>query len=124
MAITIATTGRNALCDKFVDLIDYGGTASGFIAVTTSTEQWLCKIYFSNPAFYDAVAGVASGRVGLTGQVTGDGTAARFGVFNQVGGWIFSGAIGAEMTISNTSLLSGDTITVNWTGSTITCPAT
>ena len=57
MAVTLSTTGRNLLCDAFVDALD-GGKIK--FRATSSSGTVLAVLTFGTPAFGAASTGVAT----------------------------------------------------------------
>ena len=136
MATKISTAARNAACDAIVDLIDVGGT--GIIEIRTGSQPasandaasgtLLGTLTFSATAFGAASSGVATA-ASITDDSSADatGTAGWFRVKDGAGATIFDGditttAVGTgDMTLNNTSITAGGTISV--TSFTFTIPA-
>lgn len=58
---TLSTAARNAACNATVDLIDVGTTnPTGQLVYRTAGDVEVATLTFSNPAYGDAVAGVAT----------------------------------------------------------------
>lgn len=106
----ISDTARNAMCDALVDLVD-GGATAGLLKIfagtqpagpgSTHAETILATLTFSDPAFGNAAAGVATASA-ITSDTSIDntGTAAWFRI--------------GDDTLTNTSagILDGDISTV------------
>jgi hypothetical protein len=128
MAITLSTAARNAACDAIVDLVD-GGTGTATLVIgTTGMASELATFDLQDPAFGAAATGTATlaGTTITDASADNTGTAAEFQVQDQDGTVIFSGSVtatggGGDVTIDNTSIVSGQT--VNLTAFTFTVPA-
>lgn len=115
-AITMETAAINAAADAVVDLID-GGAGAGTLEIQTSGGGTVLAILtFSDPAFGDAVAGVATAN-SITSDSDADntGTAAQFQAKDSDGNVIFSGTVGvtgsgADCIINNVNIVAGGTV--------------
>lgn len=116
MSITHGTSTRNAIADAVVDRIDLGtGTSSGRLKLLTSGDAVLVSLPMSSTAFGSASSGTATANAITTTNATGTGTAAKFTVVDRDDNIIFQGTVGtsgADLTITNTSINSGDPISV------------
>src|SRR5687767_6254900 len=89
MALSLATTARNAMCDALVDLLD-AGAAAGKIEIRTGTRPanpntaatgtLLATVTLIDPAFGAAATGAATlaDPVAVTAVATGTATWCRF----------------------------------------------
>ena len=115
-AITMETAARNAACDAVVDLVDAGSGAGVLYICTAGASDTLASLTMSDPAFGDAVDGVATANsITSDSDADGTGTAAVCFVSDSDGNKIFSGTVGttgsgADCIISNTSITAGGTI--------------
>lgn len=129
MAVTLTTGARNASCNAIVDLIDVGTTdANGDLVIRTAANAELATLAFSNPAFGDAVVGVATANaITDDASATGGGVAANFITQNRDNAEVFAGSVGAtasgeDLELSSTTINSGDTVSIS--SFTATMPAT
>jgi len=128
MAITLATSARNAACDGIVDLVD-GGAAAGTIEIksaasTTSGTSEVATLTFSDPAFGDAATGTATANTITDDTNATGGTASDYTVFDSNGNAIWQGSVstsGADLNLSSTTIGSGDTVSISTF--TLTVPA-
>ena len=82
MALRLAATARNAACDAIVDLID-AGAGAGTLVIRTGTQPanpqtaatgtTLATLTFSDPAFGNSAAGVATANA-ITSDTNVDAT--------------------------------------------------
>lgn len=122
MALTLATTMRNAIADAVDTLV--GTTAT--IEFQTSGDVEIATLTLGNPAFGSAAAGVItlSGTPLSDSNATG-GTMAKFkiksgGTTDQITGTV--GTSGQDINFpGGLTVGAGDTVTL--TSFTITCPA-
>ena len=134
MALSLATTARNAMCDALVDLIDAGASA-GTIQIRTGTRPanpntaatgtLLATVTLIDPAFGSAASGVAtlSDPVAVTAVATG--TATWFRALDSNSNAVMDGDVtatggGGDLTLATTSITSG--LSVDITGGTVTVP--
>jgi hypothetical protein len=134
MALSLATTARNAMCDALVDLID-AGAAAGTIQIRTGTRPanpntaatgtLLATVTLIDPAFGSAASGVAtlSDPVAVTAVATG--TATWFRALDSNSNAVMDGDVtatggGGDLTLATTSITSG--LSVDITGGTVTVP--
>jgi hypothetical protein len=127
MAVTHGTATRTAAADTIVDRVDAGGGA-GKLKIRDAANVVLATIALPATAFSAAVAGVAT----LLGVPLSDtsadatGTAANFVITDSADVTIFGGSVtatggGGDLTVDNTSIVAGQTVTV--TGFTYTAMA-
>ena len=126
MAATLSTAARNAACDAIVDLID-GGASAGTLEIQNSGGTVLATITLSDPAFGSAATGVAT-MAGVplsdtSADATGTAAKARYKDSNGtvIVDEITVGTSGTQIIIDNTSITTGQTVTV--TAATFTMPA-
>lgn len=116
MAITHSQAAKQAATDAVVDLVD-AGTGAGYITICDSTSV-LVTLTCNDPAFGAADAnGTATLDVdpAITNTASGTGTADNFKVYDSDATLIFSGTVGTsgtDMTVDNTSINSGQTVTL------------
>jgi len=120
MALTLETLTRNASCNAEVDLID-AAVAAGYVTITTSADAVLATLTCGDPAFGGAATGVATANAIASVTASGTGTAAKYKVYDGDSNLLWTGTVtasggGGDMTISNTSITSGDDIEItSWT---------
>ena len=119
MATTLSTAARNAAANAVVDLID-AGVGAGVVAIKDGSTT-LVTCAFSSTAFASASVGVCTANAISNGTATGTGTADSWEWRDGSGTVIVSGAIPAEMTITNTSIANGDVVEIS--SATYTVPA-
>ena len=123
MAVTLSTTGRNLLCDAFVDALD-GGTIK--FRETNASGTVLAVLTFGTPAFGAAAAGVATANA-ITADSSADqtGTAAAATIHQAAGDTqLCSCSVstsGADINLDSTSIVQ--TQEVGLDSLTITVPA-
>lgn len=116
MAITHSQAAKQAATDAVVDLVD-GGSAAGYITICDGTDV-LATLTCNDPAFGAADAnGTATLDVdpAISATASGTGTADNFKVYDSDATLIFSGTVGtsgADMTVDNTSINSGQTVSL------------
>jgi hypothetical protein len=134
MAIGLATSARNAMCDALVDLFD-AGSGAGKIEIrsgsrpatpnTAATGTLLATVTLIDPAFGAASSGAAT--LADPASVTGAaaGTATWFRGLDSTDAAVIDGDVtatggGGDLTLSTTTISVG--LTVDITGGTITVP--
>jgi hypothetical protein len=116
MAISHSQAAKQAATDAVVDLVD-GGAGAGYITICASASV-LVTLTCNDPAFGAADAnGTATLDVdpAISAAASGTGTADNFKVYDSANTLIFSGTVGTsgtDMTVDNTSINSGQTVTL------------
>lgn len=133
MATRIADAARNAAADAIVDSID-AGAAAGTLKIYTGTQPadaddadagtLLVTITLSDPAYGAAAAGAAALSGTPSGTAVATGTAGYFRVEDSNGANVFDGSItatagGGDLELDNTSIASGQTVTISSLGFTV-----
>ena len=116
MAITLGEAAQNAACNGVVDLID-AGAGAGLLKIKDAGAVVLVAITLGDPAFSDAVVGVATAE-GLprAGVGAADGTPASYDVTDSDGNVVWSGTIPSNMTLDAATIAVGQTVSVvSWT---------
>ena len=127
MTIKLSTAARNAACDGVVDLLDLGTVeirtgARPASPQAAATGTVLGTFTLPATAFGAAATGVATANA-ITGvTASGSGTASYFRAYRSAGnggGAVIDGDVatsGADMSIQNTSVNSGQALSVtSWT---------
>ena len=128
MALTLATTMRDAIADA-VDARINGGGGAGYLEFQTSGDEEVATITFSDPAFGASSTGVITmaSAPKSSGAATG-GTMAKFKIYDNgaPGDLLITGSVGVSDEDINFAggLTVGAGDTVELTSFTITCPAT
>lgn len=135
MAISLATSARNAMCDALVDLAD-AGSGAGKIEIRTASRPanpntsssgttLLATVTLIDPAFGASSTGVATlaDPVSVTGVAAG--TAAWFRMLDSNDAAVIDGTVtatggGGDLTLSTTTISIG--LTIDITGGTVTVP--
>ena len=129
MATKISNSAAIAACDAQVDLLD-GGSGAGYVEIrtgsqpadadTAATGTVLVTITLQDPAFGAATDATPGGRASMNGtpsqSASATGTAGWFRAYDSAGNSIIDGSVatsGADMTIDNTSITSGQTVQIS-----------
>lgn len=116
MAITHPSAVRTAIANLIDDQVNAGSTY-GKLKILTSGDSVLVTITLQDPAFGAANTGVITlAGVPLSNTAAGTGTAAKFTVTDSDDNIIFTGSVGTsgtDLTIDNTSINTGQTVTVS-----------
>lgn len=124
MAVTLTTAARNAACNAIVDLVDAGAGAGTleFVAADTTTE--VATLTFSDPAFGDSAAGVATASA-ITSDTSATGGTTTIAKLKDSNGTevlrCTVGTSGADINLSNNVIAASETVAV--TALTVTVPA-
>lgn len=136
MAVTLATTPRNAACDAVVDLADAGGGTNAHLRIydgtrpssandAVSTQTLLVELDLNNPAFGSASSGVATLQATpISENALASGTATWFRIVDTDGDAVLDGDVdtsSAELIVNTTATTSGVSFEV--TAGTITMPS-
>ena len=117
MALSHSTATRNAIADAVVDRIDLGNTnPNGKLILKTASDTLLATLNFSNPAFGNAVNGVATAN-NITGETNApnSGIASKFDIVNRDDVVIFSGVISevggnGDYTLGRVNIFANDSV--------------
>jgi hypothetical protein len=133
MATRIADAARNAAADAVVDRID-AGAGAGTLKIYTGSQpadaddaesgSLLVTITLSDPAYGAASAGAAALSGSPSATASGTGTAGWFRVEDSTGANVFDGSVtatggGGDLELDNTSIASGQTVTITSLGFTV-----
>lgn len=117
MAFTLSDAARNAMCNALVNLMD-GGAGAGYFTICDSSDTVLATLLMSNPAFGDAIAGVAKASA-ITDDSAADatGTAAKCYFYDGDDMQIFEGTVsgvggGGNIELFSTSIILGQQVSV------------
>lgn len=120
---TLETSARNAACNAIVDLID-AGAGAGTLVFQTSGDVEVATLTFSDPAFGNAVSGVATASAITSDTSATGGTIAQASFFDSSANKVLEctcGTSGAEINLSSLTIGAGDTVSVS--SLTVTVPA-
>jgi hypothetical protein len=131
LKVSGGAAGVNPACDAVVDLLDsgylriYNGTQPSDADDAITTQTLLAELRFGAPAFGSASAGVATANaITADSSANATGTAAWFRALKSDGtSTVFDGSVGVtgcELNIDNTSIATGQQVTV--TSMTVTMP--
>ena len=122
MAISqVSTDVRNGAADAYVNSIDTGSAnAAGAVRIRDAGDVLLAEFDCANPAFGNAGASVAgqaaANSLPLSTTAVATGTASYYEVLDRDRNVKWRGAVGGEMTLSSSSITSGDTVNItSWT---------
>ncbi len=125
MTVTHPTVVRNSIADGVVDQIDGGTTnATGQLILRTAGDVALATLNFSNPAFGDAAAGVATAASITDESSATAGTSTKCTLEDRDNTTIVNGSVGTsgeDINLSSNVFGAGDTVSV--TALTYTAPA-
>lgn len=123
MAVRISDAAQDAMLNAVTGLVD-AGAAAGMLRLYTGTQPadadtapggtLLAEFDLADPAF-GAAAGGSTSMAGGAKQTTGVGTGtAGWGrLVDSDGNPVVDGAVGAEITIDNASIATGQTVTLD-----------
>ncbi len=121
MALTHSTAARNALADAITAKVDTG-TGTATVKIKDSGGVVLVTLNLPSPSFGAASNGVITlNGVPITATASAGGTAASFEIYARDGSLVLTGTVGtsgADMTVDNTSIASGQEFKLNsmtWT---------
>lgn len=128
MVVVLTSNARNAACDGIVDLVDAGAGAGTLefksAASTVAGTNEVATCTFSDPAFGNAAAGVATASA-ITDDTNATGGTANDATFfdsNNVAVLQCDvAASGSDINLSSISIGAGDTVSI--TSLTVTVPA-
>jgi hypothetical protein len=114
MSISHSAAIRGTLAQTILTAIDQGSTY-GKIKIYTSGDSLLATIILPDPSMSRSGAVLTLLGVPLSATASGTGTAAKFSITDSDDNVIYQGSIGtsgADLTIDNTSINSGQTVRV------------
>lgn len=122
---TLETAARNAACDAVVDLID-AGAGAGTLVFETSGDVEVATLTFSDPAFGNAAAGVATANSITSDTDATGGTVAQASLYDSDSNKVCELTVtvtsgGGDIELSSLTIGSGDTVSLS--SLTITMPA-
>lgn len=120
---TLETSARNAACNAVVDLID-AGAGAGTLVFETSGDVEVATLTFSDPAFGNAAAGVATASAITDDTSATGGTVAQASFYDSDSTKVLEATVatsGADINLSSLSVGAGDTVSVS--SLTVTMPA-
>jgi hypothetical protein len=124
MALTLPTGTRNAACNAIVELVDVG-TGTSYLKITNAGATELVKCAFPNPAFGNALVGVATANTIVDGTVTVADTAALAAIIDRDAADVITGLTvgtsGSNINLSSVALSVGDKVSIS--SMTVTVPA-
>jgi hypothetical protein len=121
----LETPARNAACNEVVDLID-AGSGAGTLVFETSGDVEVATLTYSDPAFGDAVTGVATASTIAPDTDATGGTIAKASVYDSDNTKIMELTVGtvgsgADIELSSLTVTAGETVSVS--SQTFTMPA-
>lgn len=114
-AVTHPTSVRNTLADTVVDLID-AGSGAGNLVFQTSGSAEVATLPFSDPAFGNAAAGIATANSITDDSSATGGTTDRFLAQDSDTNSVFLGSVGTsgeDINLSSVAIGGGDTVSVS-----------
>ena len=115
--VTLTTAARDAAVNGVVDLIDAGSAdANGDLVIRDGSNTELAVLAFSNPAFGASSGGTASANSIASDTSATAGVAANFIVRDRDNTLVFDGTVGTsgtDLTLSSTTIGSGDTVSMS-----------
>jgi len=122
---TLETVSRNAACNSVVDLID-AGTGAGTLVFETSGDVEVATLTYSDPAFGNALNGVATASAispdtNATGGVIGKASVYDSDSTKIMELTVGTAGSGADIELSNLTVTAGETVSVS--SQTFTMPA-
>lgn len=114
MSISHSAALRGVLAQAILTAIDQG-SSYGKIKIYTSGDSLLATITLQDPAMTRSGAVLTLQGTPLSATASGTGTAAKFTVTDSDDNVIYQGSVGisgADLTIDNTSVNSGQTVRV------------
>ena len=124
MAVTHPAAVRNTIADTVVDLID-AGAGAGTLEIQTGGSVEVATLTFSDPAFGNAAAGVATAAAITSDTNATGGTAAQFVIQDSNSTAVINGSVtatggGGDIQLSSVAIGAGDTVQI--TSLTYTAP--
>jgi hypothetical protein len=121
----LETLARNAACNAVVDLID-AGSGAGTLVFETSGDVEVATLTYSDPAFGDALNGVATASAITPDTDATGGTIAQASVYDSDNTKIMELTVGtvgsgADIELSSLTVTAGETVSVS--SQTFTMPA-
>jgi hypothetical protein len=130
MTISLSTKIRNATCNNIVDSIDQGTTVlNGYIEIrdgdrpatpqNSATGKMLATLFFSSPAFGEAVNGTAvANSITADTSINATGIATWFRIYNrnnevQMDGDITLTGGGGDIEFDDVTFIEGGTAIIN-----------
>lgn len=113
MALILATPARNAAVDAVTAL-----ASGGVLRFFTASDALVAEIALGDPAFGNAVNGIAFIATTLTDPFTSSGTVTKFSIFSSAGILLLSGTVtavggGGDIELSTATYVSGDRLDVS-----------
>ena len=125
MAVTHPSATRNALADAAVDRID-AGAGAGTLEFQTAGSVEVATLTFSDPAFGNAAAGVATANAITSDSSATGGTITKAVIKDSTGTEVFTCSVtatggGGDITLSSVVVSAGQTVSLS--SLTYTAPA-